>query len=53
MSLRRNGIHTLVLEVPAGDGANGLCVYGGATGREPVPEGTGELPGRVEVTLGP
>jgi len=52
-SLRRNGIHTLVLEVPAGDGANGLCVYGGATGREPVPEGTGELPGRVEVTLGP
>lgn len=52
-ALRRNGIHTLTLEVPEGDGANGLCVYGGATGREPVPEGTGALPGRVEVTLAP
>lgn len=51
--LRRSGIHTLRLEVPAGDRANGLCVYGHATGREPVPAGTGPLPGRVEVVLGP
>lgn len=51
-TMRRPGVHTLGLEVPAGPLANGLCVYGQATGVEPVPEGSGALPGRVEIALG-
>lgn len=50
-ALRRPGLHTLRLEVPEGPSANGLCVYGHATGREPPPPNTGALPGRVVLTL--
>jgi mannan endo-1,4-beta-mannosidase len=50
-ALRAGGVHTLRLEVPDGPRANGLAVYGAATGREPVPEGTGPLPGRVVIEL--
>ncbi len=50
-ALRSVGVHTLRLEVPEGPRANGLCVYGQATGVEPVPEGSGELPGRVVIAL--
>jgi len=52
-ALGRAGVHTLTLEVPAGPRSNGLCVYGHATGVEPVPAQAGPLPGRVEVVLGP
>ncbi len=51
-ALATAGEHTLRLEVVEGPRANGLCVYGHATGRERVPPGTGALPGRVEVTVG-
>ncbi len=44
------GVHTLRLEVPEGPRANGLCLYSTPTGREPVPAGAGELPGRIEVS---
>jgi hypothetical protein len=50
-ALRRLGAHVLRIEVPEGPGAIGLCLYGDATGAGAVPEGTGELPGRVEVSL--
>ncbi len=52
-ALGRPGVLTLSLEVPPGPRDHGLCVYGQATGVEPVPAGAGRLPGRVEVTLGP
>jgi len=45
--LRTPGRHELRLEVV---GENGLCVYGGPTGHEPVPANVGALPGRVEIT---
>ncbi len=50
-ALRRVGAHTLRLEVPDGPRANGLCIYGAATGREPLPETVGALPGRVTISL--
>ena len=52
-ALRRPGVHTLRITVPEGPQANGLCLYGAATGVEALPEGVGELPGRVEVRLTP
>jgi len=45
--MRAVGLHTLRVEV---FGENGLCVYGGPTGREPVPTSAGE-PGGVEVSV--
>jgi mannan endo-1,4-beta-mannosidase len=50
-ALRAGAAHTLRFEVPAGPLANGLCLYGGATGREAVPSDSGALPGRVDVLL--
>lgn len=50
-ALARPGAHELGLEVPEGPGANGLCLYGDATGRGALPDGVGELPGRVELRL--
>lgn len=50
-ALSAPGTHTLTLEVVEGADANGLCLYGHATGREPVPGDAGELPGRVELSL--
>jgi mannan endo-1,4-beta-mannosidase len=52
-AMRTVGVHTLRLEVPEGPRANGLCLYSTPTGREPVPAGAGELPGRIEITLEP
>jgi hypothetical protein len=49
--MRALGVHTLRLEVPDGPRANGLCLYGAPTGQEPLPEGVGELPGRVVIAL--
>ena len=51
-AMRSPGLHTLRLEVPEGPLANGLCVYGQSTDRESIPEGSGPLPGRVEIELG-
>ena len=50
-AMRSVGVHTLRLEVPEGPLANGLCVYGQTTRREPIPVGTGPLPGRVVIEL--
>ncbi len=50
-ALRRVGVHTLRMEVPDGPRANGLCLYGAPTGREPLPDNAGELPGRVVIAL--
>ncbi len=50
-AVRAQGLHTLRLEVPDGPRANGLCLYGAPTGREPVPRDAGPLPGRVEVII--
>lgn len=50
--LRAVGTHALRLAVVPGDRANGLCVYGAATGREAVPAGSGTLPGRVSISVG-
>ncbi len=51
--LRPAGLHTLGFEVVEGTRANGLCFYGHATRREPVPAGAGELPGRVQLIAEP
>jgi hypothetical protein len=50
-ALRRPGEHTLRFDVVRGPYANGLCLYGSATGREPPPPNSGALPGRVTLTL--
>lgn len=50
-ALRQAGDHTLRFEVIRGERANGLCLYGHATGREPPPPDAGPLPGRIELTL--
>jgi mannan endo-1,4-beta-mannosidase len=46
--LQRVGRHLLSIDV---QGPNGVCVYGGATGRIPVPDNAGVLPGRVELSV--
>jgi mannan endo-1,4-beta-mannosidase len=44
--------HTLRLEVVPGHGAEGLCLYGEATGREAIdPEIAAELPGAIELAI--
>lgn len=49
---RPRAAHTLALEVVPGVGAEGLCLYGEATGREPLPpEVAAELPGALEIVL--
>lgn len=50
-ALRRPGEHTLRFDVVRGPYANGLCLYGTPTGREPPPANSGALPGRVQLTL--
>ncbi len=50
-ALARPGAHELRIEVPEGPLANGLCLYGAATGVAPLPEDAGELPGRIELRL--
>jgi mannan endo-1,4-beta-mannosidase len=49
--LARPGPHELRIRAPEGPRANGLCLYGAATGASPLPGAVGELPGRVEVLL--
>jgi mannan endo-1,4-beta-mannosidase len=47
-------VHTLRLEVDDDDAAHGLCLYGAATGHEPLDEAiTAELPGRIELSFPP
>ena len=50
-ALRRPGVHTLGLAAVDGPRGNGLCLYGGLTGREAPPADVGRLPGRVEVDV--
>jgi mannan endo-1,4-beta-mannosidase len=50
-AVRRPGEHTLRFDVVRGPYANGLCLYGAPTGREPPPPNSGALPGRVLLTL--
>ncbi|MFO0627926.1 MAG: cellulase family glycosylhydrolase [Polyangiales bacterium] len=50
-ALRRAGAHTLRFDVVRGPYANGLCLYGTPTGREPPPPDGGPLPGRVLLSL--
>lgn len=50
----RPRVHTLRFEVEDDDDAHGLCLYGRATGLEPVDPGVAaELPGRIEIAFLP
>lgn len=49
---RPRAMHVLELEVVPDIGAEGICLYGEATGLEPLaPEIAAELPGRLEIAI--
>jgi hypothetical protein len=45
------GAHTLSLVVPDRPGQHGLCVYGAATGKRPLPDGVAAIPIQLEAIL--